>query len=52
MLSGTGEYVLAAGLRLPVVIQYSPGDEEGIRHQGELEVYADDKMVLTVPMIG
>ena len=57
LVSSTGERVVAAGLRLPVTIQYSPDkethrDEQNGRHEGRLEVFADDKMVLAVPVIG
>lgn len=49
MLSGSEEHYLAAGLKLSVVLQYSPGGQEE-SHHGELQVLVEDKLTLTVPV--
>ena len=51
LISGSDERVFAAGLRMAVIVQYSPKDE-GSSHRGVLEVFADDKLVLAIPMLG
>ena len=48
LLKGTEEKYLAAGLKLPIVLQYNPGDSG--RHQGEIKIYVDDKPTATVPI--
>ena len=51
LLSGAQEKYLAPGLRLPVVLQYSPntgGDEDS--HRGSLEVFVNSTLSLTVPI--
>ena len=51
LLSGYGERWLAAGLKLPVVLQYTPGgrETEG-SHHGRLNVFVEDKLAVSVPM--
>ena len=46
LLSGNVEKYLAPGLKLPVVLQYSPRD--GSSHRGCLEVYMNNDLILTV----
>ena len=41
--------MLAAGLRLPVVLCYSPRDLAS--HAGTVELYADDKLQMKVPIL-
>lgn len=48
LLSGHDEHYLAAGLKLPVVLQYTPNGEGA--HCGELHVYADDHLMIAVPI--
>ena len=50
LLGGGQEKYLAPGLKLPVVLQYSPtpGDQES--HRGSLEVFVDSNLSLTVPI--
>ena len=50
MVQGKVEKTLAAGLKLPVVVQYCPQGEG--RERGELLVLVDDKVHLTVPIVG
>ena len=49
LLSGSEEKYVAPGLKMPVVLQYSRGDEGG-RHEGQLEVYVNGSLALTVPI--
>jgi len=49
LLSGSEEKYLAPGLKLPVVIQYSPLDAGS--HKGCLEVFMENTLVHTVPII-
>ena len=49
LLSGSEEKYVAPGLKMPVVLQYSPRDEGG-RHGGQLEVYVSGSLALTVPI--
>lgn len=42
LLIGREEKVLAAGLRLPVVLSYIPRDQAN--HSGAIELYCDDKL--------
>ena len=49
LLSGYKEHYLAAGLKLPVVLQYSPV-EEGVYNSGELSVFVDDRLTISVPI--
>ena len=49
LLSGSEEHYLAAGLKLPVLLQYTPGGQAGM-HCGELQVYVDDRLTLRVPV--
>lgn len=51
VLSGYEERYLAAGLKLPVVLQYCP-QERGVANRGELEVFVEDKLTISVPMEG
>ncbi len=41
--------MLAAGLRHPVVLCYSPKDSNS--HSGNIELFMDDKLQMTVPII-
>ena len=51
LLSGCGERCLAAGLKLPVVLQYTPGGGEAAgNHHGRLNVFVEDKLAVSVPM--
>ena len=54
LLSGRDERYLAAGLKLPVLLQYSPGGrgEEEETHRGELVVYVDSRQAATLPIEG
>ena len=47
--SGSEEKYVAPGLKVPVVLLYSPHDRG--RHQGNLEVYTNATLSLTVPII-
>ncbi len=49
VLSGHGEKYLAAGLKLPVVLQYCPR-EGGVANQGQLGVFVEDKLTISVPI--
>lgn len=49
-MTGKEEKVLAAGLRLPVTIQYTPN--EVAVHKGQLYLYADDELVMSIPVVG
>lgn len=48
LLRGTEEHYLAAGLKLPVVLQYSPTDAS--LHLGEIIVHIDDEPTIAVPI--
>lgn len=48
LVSGSDEKYLAPGLKLPVVLQYSPRDERN--HRGCLEIYMNASLILTVPI--
>ena len=62
LLAGGEERYLAAGLKLPVVLQYSPSqagvgeraglDGEGAGHVGELLVFVDGGLVTSVAIEG
>ena len=55
LLAGVEERYLAAGLKLPVVLQYSPsqaGSGEGAGHVGELLVFVDGGLVTSVAIEG
>ena len=51
LLTGRDERILAAGLRLPVTINYCP-PKTGIAHKGTLEMFADDVLQLKIPING
>ena len=48
LLSGYEEKYLAAGLKLPVVLQYTP-HELGV-HCGALNIYVEERLAITVPI--
>ena len=48
LVSGSDEKYLAPGLKLPVVLQYSPRDERN--HRGCLEIYMNASLILTIPI--
>ena len=51
LLSGGEEKYVAPGLKLPVVLQYSPkGDDEACHHRGSLEVFVNSSLSLTIPI--
>ena len=52
LVSGGEEKYVAPGLKLPVVLQYSPGPhEEGhCHHRGSLEVFVNSCLSLTIPI--
>ena len=52
LLSGRDERYLAAGLKLPVLLQYSPGGRGEETHRGELVVYVDGRQVAALPIEG
>ena len=49
LLSGNEERYLAPGLKLPVVVVYSPQDAG--THKGSLEIYVDGALEQTVPIL-
>ncbi len=49
LLSGYEERYLAAGLKLPVVLQYCP-EEEGVANTGELSVFVEEKLTISIPI--
>lgn len=51
LLTGRDERILAAGLRLPVTINYCPS-KTGIAYKGTLELFADDVLQLKIPING
>ncbi|CAI8019089.1 Cilia- and flagella-associated protein 47 [Geodia barretti] len=51
LLSSGEEKYVAPGLKLPVVLQYSPkGDDEACHHCGSLEVFVNSSLSLTIPI--
>ena len=51
LLTGGEEKYVAPGLKLPVVLQYSPkGDDEACHHRGSLEVFVNSSLSLTIPI--
>ena len=50
LLSGSEEKYVAPGLKLPVVLQYSPGEDEGRHHRGSLEVFVNSSLSFTIPI--
>ena len=48
LLNGADERYLAAGLKLPVVLQYNP--KAPGKHCGDIEVYVNEKLNITVPI--
>ena len=51
LLSSGEEKYVAPGLKLPVVLQYSPkGDDEACHHRGSLEVFVNSSLSVTIPI--
>ena len=50
LLSGKDERAVAGGLRLPVTLQYSPDNEQN--HSAILDIFADDKLQMRIPVAG
>jgi hypothetical protein len=49
LLSGGEEKYVAPGLKLPVVLQYSPKGDEAC-HRGSLKVFVNSSLSLTIPI--
>ena len=50
LLSGGEEKYVAPGLKLPVVLQYSPKGDDEASHGGSLEVFVNSSLSLTIPI--
>lgn len=48
--AGKEERTLAAGLKRPITIRFTP-KEKPSTYRGDLDVFADDEVVLTVPVV-
>ena len=51
LLSGGEEKYVAPGLKLPVVLQYSPKGDDEASHRGSLEVFVNSSLSLTIPTL-
>ena len=50
LLSVGEEKYVAPGLKLPVVLQYSPKGDDEASHGGSLEVFVNSSLSLTIPI--
>ena len=48
LLSGGEEKYVAPGLKLPVVLQYSPKEDDEASHRGSLEVFVNSSLTIHI----
>lgn len=52
LLAGKEERLLAPGLKLAVTIKFTPKGKPGSSYEGDLNVFADGYVAMSIPIVG